>query len=97
MITSTSFRSVESWSPICLPKYNSRGFLYAYVSYLNYFEMPDSETTQESPSPPSPTSPTTPTSPSFSKITKTDICLTLLSPDKNAFFELSNCKKRIEK
>ncbi|OUM65411.1 hypothetical protein PIROE2DRAFT_20342 [Piromyces sp. E2] len=92
MITSTSFRSVESWSPICLPKYNSRGFLYAYVSYLDNIESqsyPENETN----------TPTSPTSPSNSnlKITKTDICLTLLSPDKNAFFDLSNCKKKIEK
>ncbi|KAG4087450.1 DUF254-domain-containing protein [Neocallimastix lanati (nom. inval.)] len=92
MITSSSFRSVESWSPICLPKYNSRGFLYAYVSYLNSVEPSNSEN-----SPESPMFPTSPTSPSLSKITKTDICLTLLSPNKDAFFELSNCKKKIEK
>jgi len=95
MVTSTSFRSVESWSPICLPKYNSRGFLYAYVSYLNCYELLDSENSTETSSSSNPK--ISPTSPSFSKINKTDICLTLLSPDKNAFFELSNCKKRIEK
>jgi len=91
MITSTSFRSVESWSPICLPKYNSRGFLYAYVSYLDSIdgtEIPDDENEANINS-------SSPTSPS--KLTKTDICLTFLSPDKNAFFDLSNCKKKIEK
>ena len=31
---STSFRSAESWTPICLPKFNSSGFLHAHVSYL---------------------------------------------------------------
>ena len=94
MINSTSFRSVESWSPVCLPKYNSRGFLYAYVSYLDSIEFLDTEGNDAT----SPTTSITPTSPaSPSKITKTDICLTFLSPDKNAFFDLSNCKKKIEK
>ncbi|ORX60902.1 DUF254-domain-containing protein [Piromyces finnis] len=94
MINSTSFRSVESWSPICLPKYNSRGFLYAYVSYLDNIES-QSQSESEITSPVSPTSPSS--SNSNMKITKTDICLTLLSPDKNAFYYLSNCKKKIEK
>ena len=31
---STSFRSAESWTPICLPKFNDTGYLHAYVSYL---------------------------------------------------------------
>ena len=95
MITSTSFRSVESWSPICLPKYNSRGFLYAYVSYLDNIES-QSQSEKEINAPSSPTSPTSPSNSNI-KITKTDICLTFLSPDKNAFFDLSNCKKKIEK
>ncbi|OQS06330.1 hypothetical protein THRCLA_01631 [Thraustotheca clavata] len=28
-----SFRSSESWTPICLPSFNSTGFLYAYIVY----------------------------------------------------------------
>lgn len=28
------FRSAESWTPICLPKFNDTGFLHAHVSYL---------------------------------------------------------------
>jgi len=91
MITSTSFRSVESWSPICLPKYNSRGFLYAYVSYLDSVDSTENLDDEAEVNINS-SSPTTP-----SKLTKTDICLTFLSPDKNAFFDLSNCKKKIEK
>ncbi len=31
---STSFKSAESWTPICLPKFNDTGFLHAHVSYL---------------------------------------------------------------
>lgn len=31
---SQSLRSSESWTPICLPKFSDRGYLYAYVCYL---------------------------------------------------------------
>lgn len=30
-----SFRTAESWTPICLPKFNPNGFLHAYISYLD--------------------------------------------------------------
>jgi hypothetical protein len=32
---SSTFRTGESWMPICLPKFNSTGFLNAYVSYIS--------------------------------------------------------------
>jgi hypothetical protein len=32
--SSSSFRTSESWTPICLPKFNDRGFLHAHVCYL---------------------------------------------------------------
>eukprot|EP01018_Ginkgo_biloba_P022529 Gb_14919 [translate_table: standard] len=32
--SSNSFRTSESFSPICLPRYNPMAFLYAYVQYL---------------------------------------------------------------
>ena len=31
---STSFQATETWTPICLPKFNDTGFLHAYVCYL---------------------------------------------------------------
>ncbi|XP_017095803.2 vacuolar fusion protein MON1 homolog [Drosophila bipectinata] len=31
---SESFKSSENWSPICLPRFDKKGFLHAYVSYL---------------------------------------------------------------
>lgn len=31
---SESFKSAESWTPICLPKFDPDGFLHAHVSYL---------------------------------------------------------------
>jgi hypothetical protein len=30
-----SFKSAESWTPICLPKFDSNGFLHAHVSYIS--------------------------------------------------------------
>ncbi|CAH1441624.1 unnamed protein product [Lactuca virosa] len=35
VMSSESFRTSESFSPICLPRYNSMAFLYAYVHYLD--------------------------------------------------------------
>eukprot|EP00053_Salpingoeca_punica_P013013 m.117070 g.117070 ORF g.117070 m.117070 type:complete len:541 (-) comp16087_c0_seq2:294-1916(-) len=32
---SQSFRQGETWAPICLPKFNTEGFLYAHVSYID--------------------------------------------------------------
>lgn len=33
---SESFKTVDSWVPICLPRFDSSGFVYAHVSYLAY-------------------------------------------------------------
>ncbi|MDP2436902.1 MAG: hypothetical protein Q8P67_14220, partial [archaeon] len=33
--SSSSFRTAESWTPICLPQFNSRGYLHAYVCFLS--------------------------------------------------------------
>lgn len=34
IVSSESFRTSEAFSPICVPRYNSMAFLYAYVHYL---------------------------------------------------------------
>ncbi|KAI9310518.1 vacuolar fusion protein MON1 [Dichotomocladium elegans] len=31
---STTFHGAESWTPLCLPKFNSNGFLHAYICYI---------------------------------------------------------------
>jgi hypothetical protein len=31
---STTFDSFESWTPICLPKFNNKSFLHAYICYI---------------------------------------------------------------
>ncbi|XP_017773543.1 PREDICTED: vacuolar fusion protein MON1 homolog A [Nicrophorus vespilloides] len=31
---SESFKTVESWTPLCLPRFDASGFLYGHVSYL---------------------------------------------------------------
>ncbi|KAF5192932.1 Vacuolar fusion protein mon1-like protein [Thalictrum thalictroides] len=35
VLSSESFRTSESFSPICLPRYNPMAFLYAYIHYLD--------------------------------------------------------------
>ena len=32
---SSSFRTSESWTPICLPRFNEKGFLHAHVCYIS--------------------------------------------------------------
>ena len=32
--SSSSFRTGESWTPVCLPRFNDRGFLHAHVCYV---------------------------------------------------------------
>lgn len=32
---SENFKTAENWTPICLPKFDANGFLYAHVSYLS--------------------------------------------------------------
>lgn len=59
---SESFKSAESWTPICLPKFDSSGYLHAHVSYL-------AEDCQA--------------------------CLLLLSIERDAFFFLSEAKRKI--
>ncbi|ORX62874.1 MON1-like protein A-like protein [Hesseltinella vesiculosa] len=31
---STTFHTAESWTPLCLPKFNASGFLHAYICYI---------------------------------------------------------------
>lgn len=61
--TSDVFKHAESWSPVCLPKFDSRAYLHAHISYLD-------ESCQ--------------------------ICLVLLSVDKDMFYTLSECKNKIQ-
>jgi len=35
MTTQPSFKSSETWTPLCLPRFNDKGYLYAYVAYLD--------------------------------------------------------------
>lgn len=58
--TCTAFRTSETWTPICLPRFNDKGFLHAYVCYI-----------------------------------ATDICLVLISPKVEDFYQLSECRNSI--
>ncbi|XP_013780978.1 vacuolar fusion protein MON1 homolog A-like [Limulus polyphemus] len=60
--SSDSFKAAESWTPICLPKFDSSGFLHAHVSYLD---------------------------------DNCPACLLLLTVDKNLFFTLQECRRKI--
>ncbi|KAH6595232.1 hypothetical protein BASA50_006025 [Batrachochytrium salamandrivorans] len=60
ILSSSAFRTVESWTPVCLPHFNHHGFLHAYVCFI------------------------TP-----------DLCLALLSAEKDAFFVHSDYKGRV--
>ncbi|KAF9409978.1 Vacuolar fusion protein mon1b [Podila epigama] len=57
---STTFESSESWTPICLPKFNNRSFLHAYICYI-----------------------------------APKVCMLLISPDKDSFFEMSKVKEKV--
>lgn len=34
-----SFRQSESFSPVCLPRFNSSGFLHAYINYISQVKL----------------------------------------------------------
>lgn len=57
---STTFESSESWTPICLPKFNNKSFLHAYICYI-----------------------------------AKKVCMLLISPDKDSFFEMSTVKQKV--
>ena len=61
IVSSESFRTSEAFSPICVPRYNSMAFLYAYVHYL-----------------------------------KDNTFLVLLTTDHDWFYNLKDCRIRIE-
>ncbi|KAJ6070022.1 hypothetical protein N7499_011909 [Penicillium canescens] len=61
----------ESWIPVCLPGFNSSGYLYMYVSFLDIRD--DIENSAE--------------------ITKDEsVAIVLISPDKEAFFEMQGMR-----
>ncbi|XP_065198611.1 protein SAND-like [Sycon ciliatum] len=83
---SMSFRTGESWMPICLPKFDNAGYLHAHVSYIE-----DEESTVEAPGIQLKSGASTSVPPqSFGA------CLLLLSTDRNAFFALSKCRATVE-
>ncbi|EGF81276.1 hypothetical protein BATDEDRAFT_87530 [Batrachochytrium dendrobatidis JAM81] len=34
IMSSSTFRTVQSWTPVCLPHFNNRGFLHTYVCFI---------------------------------------------------------------
>ncbi|KAI6658086.1 hypothetical protein LOD99_15799 [Oopsacas minuta] len=33
--STTSFKNSENWTPVCLPDFDNRGYMYAHISYVN--------------------------------------------------------------
>lgn len=94
----------ELWFPICLPEFNSNGFLYSFVDYIdiNNIEVASSQTKpQGSDNENDDSSIKIATSENNSRKqnanskTNNKLVLILLSPDKNSFFKLRQCSKKI--
>lgn len=68
----------ENWIPLCLPGFNSSGYLYMYVSFLG--SQHEGETTSERPSTASSASP------------EDKVAVLLISTDKESFYELQKMR-----
>ncbi|EFX05962.1 vacuolar fusion protein mon1 [Grosmannia clavigera kw1407] len=79
----------ESWIPLCLPAFNSTGYLYMYVSFFD----PDAED-PESPATTTTTNSTTPSSASRPPDDEA-IAIILISPDKESFFDLQEMREKV--
>lgn len=83
MLFNTSvFREGEHWVPICFPKFNPNGFLYAYITQLEARSTSSEETTGDS---------TTEDSTAAIKPS-----LVLVSPSKQGFFEMQQVAKTVQ-
>ncbi len=40
VVSSTSLRTSEAWTPVCLPRFNDSGFLHAYIVFLSLHSAP---------------------------------------------------------
>ncbi|CAL3964089.1 hypothetical protein PZA11_001528 [Diplocarpon coronariae] len=69
----------ENWIPVCLPGFNSRGYLYMYVSFLGASDD-EGEEGEERPS----------TASSSSR--EDEVAVLLISADKESFFELKQMR-----
>lgn len=78
--------STDLWIPICMPHFNSNGFLYAYVKTI--IIAPKITTISESPA--------LPTSMESSPSPGIPITILLLSSNKNSFFQMQEISKNIE-
>ncbi|KAJ3092649.1 Vacuolar fusion protein mon1b [Quaeritorhiza haematococci] len=91
--SSSNFRTAESWTPICLPRFNPRAFLHAYVCFLSpssrkgkgdYDEAQGEGHEQEQED-------------QDGGEEEKEMCLVLLSPSKDAFFEMSEYSGQVVK
>ncbi|KXX74263.1 Vacuolar fusion protein MON1 [Madurella mycetomatis] len=83
----------ESWIPLCLPAFNSRGYLYMYVSFLDGKQdsLPPEPAQQP---PPMPRDNGDGDSAQRSGPDEDEIAIILISPDKESFYDLKEmCDK----
>ena len=71
----------ENWIPLCLPGFNSSGYLYMYVSFLA--SQQESEATADRPSTASSASP------------EDKVAVLLISADKESFYELQKMRDEV--
>ncbi|KAJ9164920.1 Vacuolar fusion protein mon-1 [Coniochaeta hoffmannii] len=69
----------ENWIPLCLPAFNSSGYLYMYVSFFDR----DSEAVSQKPAE------------ERSKSPEEEIAIVLISPDKESFYDLKEMRDKV--
>ncbi|KAI1465788.1 DUF254-domain-containing protein [Daldinia caldariorum] len=67
----------ENWIPLCLPAFNSRGYLYMYVSFLDADPGSERDTSSASAS---------------AEEKEEEVAVILISPDKESFFDLQRMR-----
>lgn len=82
--SSASMRTMETWTPVCLPALSSSQYVYAYVNFLSLDNTSDT-----------PTSSVQQVSFSDTNVAN-DLCLVMLCSGQDVFFDCSNARRQIE-
>jgi hypothetical protein len=85
--SSTSMRSSETWTPLCLPALSSSQYVYVYVNFLNL---------DVGSSPLSSNASVSSNDFSFDMSHREELCLVMICAGQDLFFECSNARKQIE-
>ncbi|KXS14120.1 DUF254-domain-containing protein [Gonapodya prolifera JEL478] len=90
--SSPAFRhgKVESWTPVCLPRFNPKAFLHAYFGSVGAEEDSDDDATG-----PGPSRPQTPPSYTTSWSEGSSMVLVLLGTEREAFWDMRDYRIRV--